>query len=80
MTQTPDALMRSAETMLQAARDAVEAEIRRYPRPISGCDAQFNHLLAQRQMVRRALSALETTPLIPTSRNPAPTRSIDWRR
>ena len=69
---TPDHLLDAATRTLHAAKAAVEAEIRAYPRPISGCDAQFNHLLAQRQMVHDALRALETVPLVPTSRHPDP--------
>jgi len=59
-----------AVTGLEAARRAVAAEIAAYPAPISGCDAQFNHLLAQRQRIANAIAALETEVTIPTSRNP----------
>ncbi len=45
----------SARRHLQAARKALDLEIRSYPAPIAGCDAQFNHLLAER---RRADGAL----------------------
>ena len=69
---TPDHLMAAAIRTLHDAKAAVEADIRTYPRPISGCDAQFNHLLAQRQMVHVALRALETVPPVPTSRHPDP--------
>ena len=75
MTEPTDRLIAAAAETLLRARDAVEAEIRRYPRPISGCDAQFNHLLAQRQIVHDALLALRSQPLIPTSRNPEPMRA-----
>jgi len=33
----------------------ITAEIRDYPRPIAGCDAQFNHLLEQRAELERQL-------------------------
>ncbi|EBA06693.1 hypothetical protein [Sagittula stellata] len=59
-----------AKVELQAARQQIAAEISGYPTPISGCDAQFNHLLAQRQKVSAALQALESEPHIPTSREP----------
>ena len=72
MTEPTDNLIAAAAESLLRARAAVESEIRRYPRPISGCDAQFNHLLAQRQIVHEALLALGSQPLIPTSRNPDP--------
>ena len=72
MRETPERLIDSATETLRRAKAAVEAEIRAYPRPISGCDAQFNHLLAQRQIVHEALLALAARPAIPTSRNPDP--------
>ncbi|MGF1447452.1 MAG: hypothetical protein ACFBRM_14815 [Pikeienuella sp.] len=34
----------------------VKAEIHAYPRPIAGCDAQFNHLLARRSELLSALA------------------------
>jgi len=55
---------------LHAARAALDAEIHGYPTPISGCDAQFNHLLAERQRVLAALRALDTQVRIPTPRAP----------
>lgn len=60
----------SARGALIAAREALAAEIREYPRPISGCDAQFNHLLAERRRVDVALSALGREVRVPTSREP----------
>ena len=37
----------------------VAAEIRAYPAPIPGCDAQFNHLLEQRRLLARELARLD---------------------
>ena len=45
---------------LEAEKDAVAAEIQAYPRPIAGCDAQFNHLLERRRLLWEELSRLET--------------------
>lgn len=45
---TPEALI--------AELAAVKAEITGYPRPIAGCDAQFNHLLARREKLLSALA------------------------
>jgi hypothetical protein len=50
--------IKNARLSLEAARRKVEAEITTYPRPIAGCDAQFNHLLAIRERVAMALRAL----------------------
>jgi hypothetical protein len=48
----------NARLSLEAARRKVETEITSYPRPIAGCDAQFNHLLAARERISLALRAL----------------------
>jgi hypothetical protein len=44
---------------LEQQKDAVADEIAAYPRPIAGCDAQFNHLLERRRALWEALSSLE---------------------
>jgi hypothetical protein len=50
------ALLREA---LEAHRKRVFAELRGYPPPITGCDVQFNHLLAERERVAEELGRLE---------------------
>ena len=64
------ASVETARRHLVAARAALEAEIRAYPTPIAGCDAQYNHLLAERRRVHEALQALEADIHIPTPRVP----------
>ena len=59
-----------ARDALHLARRNVAAEIGHYPGPISGCDAQFNHLLALRRRLDRALAALDEEVVIPTPRSP----------
>ena len=59
-----------ARTALLQARDELDADIRGYPTPISGCDAQYNHLLAERRRVHAALEALDADIHIPTPRAP----------
>ena len=59
-----------ARTALQRAMEDLTAEIRGYPTPISGCDAQYNHLLAERRRVHAALQALDEDIHIPTPRAP----------
>ncbi len=66
-TNDPLTLARDA---LRLAQRNVLAEIGSYPGPISGCDAQFNHLLAMRWRLGRALAALEEEIVIPTPRSP----------
>ncbi|MEM7177915.1 MAG: hypothetical protein AAGD47_16530 [Pseudomonadota bacterium] len=46
----------TSRTQLQTELDAVKAEIHTYPRPIAGCDAQFNHLLERRSALLAALA------------------------
>ena len=53
---------------LEVAKSTLIDEIRHYPTPISGCDAQFNHLLAQRTQVDNALSALRQPVFVATPR------------
>lgn len=59
-----------ARANLDYARGLVNDEILQYPGPISGCDAQFNHLLAERSRIQNALHALETEVFVPTPRIP----------
>jgi hypothetical protein len=44
---------------LEEEKDVVSAEIQAYPRPIAGCDAQFNHLLERRRLLWEELSRLD---------------------
>lgn len=67
---TPAESIRAARTCLTDARTALDAEIRAYPGPIAGCDAQYNHLLAERRRIHEALAVLEAKIHIPTPRAP----------
>lgn len=55
---------------LSQIRDELDGEIHAYPTPISGCDAQYNHLLSERRRVHSALVALNQEVHIPTPRAP----------
>jgi hypothetical protein len=44
---------------LQALSQSVAQEISAYPRPITACDAQFNHLLELRRLLPVELQRLE---------------------
>ncbi len=72
-------LVTKAKHGLRAANDQLNAEIRSYPTPISGCDAQFNHLLAERTRISAALAELDHTVFVPTPRTPAPDAGIESR-
>ena len=41
--------------MSERELERVKAEIKDYPRPIAGCDAQFNYLLEQRAALEEDL-------------------------
>ncbi len=68
--QSETSTLRTARRHLAMARDALDAEIRAYPTPVSGCDAQYNHLLAERRRAHEALQVLESEIHIPTPRVP----------
>jgi hypothetical protein len=51
----------SLRQRLEALSRSVADEIRAYPRPITACDAQFNHLLELRRLLPQELQRLEAT-------------------
>lgn len=69
----------TARAELAAARQLLQDEITSYPAPIAGCDAQFNHLLAQRQKVLAAIRSLDETVFVPTPRSPMPHSGVESR-
>ena len=46
------------EAHLAALKAPIDAEIRAYPLPIPGCDAQYNHLLERRGEIAREMVRL----------------------
>ena len=72
MPESYDSLRCAAEAALRDARHALDREISDYPTPIAGCDAQFNHLLAERRRLSAALAALGQEEFVPTPRWPGP--------
>ncbi|OED47387.1 hypothetical protein AB838_15920 [Rhodobacteraceae bacterium (ex Bugula neritina AB1)] len=70
MTETFQDCILIARTELECAFQSLQDDIRNYPTPISGCDAQFNYLLAERSKVHNALRALVTEVFVPTPRMP----------
>ncbi|MGC2518689.1 MAG: hypothetical protein WA373_06235 [Burkholderiales bacterium] len=61
--QTESALLKSmwkeVRGQLEKRRDRIFEEIGKYPRPIPGCDQQFNHLLDQREQISRELDRMD---------------------
>jgi hypothetical protein len=74
-----DTLIDAAKMSLIAARQDISDEIRDYPTPISGCDAQFNYLIGEQQKIRDALAALDAYVFVPTPRTPSPNAGIESR-
>lgn len=69
----------AARSELAVARLLLNAEITDYPTPVAGCDAQFNHLLAERQRVLVAIASLEDAVFVPTPRSPTPFAGVESR-
>jgi hypothetical protein len=69
----------AARQSLVDARDRLGAEIAAYPSPVSGCDAQFNHLIAERKRVARALNVLDQPVFVPTPRTPTQFAGVESR-
>lgn len=51
--------MQRIRLRLESERDRMHREIRDYPTPIPRCDAQFNHLLEQRDSIARELQRFD---------------------
>ena len=68
-----------ARAELTLARNLIQDEIRAYPTPISGCDAQYNHLIGLRGSVSDALRALEAPRFVATPRTPEPGVGVESR-
>jgi hypothetical protein len=76
-THDPDGPRREAEVsgfvwqqirlVLERERDRIYEEITTYPPPIPACDAQFNHLLEQRERVSRDLARVNEAAQLPGS-------------
>ena len=68
-----------ARGSVKAALDALTAEIRAYPTPVSGCDAQYNYLIGQRNSVAEALRVLDELHFVATPRTSEPNAGIESR-
>ncbi len=79
MNETFANCMTAARAELQQARTLIETEIHDYPTPISGCDAQFNHLIGERRKICDALNTLESIVFVPTPRTPSQGAGVESR-
>ena len=58
-TDSIERLSRELQRWLTGVRASLADEIRSYPTPIPRCDAQFNHLVEQRDRLARLLGGLD---------------------
>lgn len=73
-----DCLKRATDE-LESAHRLIQDEIVNYPTPISGCDAQFNHLLGLRSSINNALNNLQGPAFVPTPRRLSPEVGVESR-
>lgn len=79
MAMTHQAHLAKAAEELRAAKHAILDELRDYPTPVSGCDAQYNHLIGLRNAVSLALEALNEPPFVATPRTLSPGAGVESR-
>lgn len=58
-TEGAEAAWRALHDQLESRQTRIVETIRDYPPPITGCDAQFDHLLEQRDGISRELKRLK---------------------
>lgn len=68
-----------AREELSVARRLINAELREYPTPISGCDAQYTHMIGLRSAISDALWALEAPRFVATPRTLEPQAGVESR-
>ncbi len=71
--------IKAAQKALQNASQLLSDELRAYPTPVSGCDAQYNFMIGERNRVRAALDKLEQPVFVATPRTPSPQSGIESR-
>lgn len=69
----------TAAAELRAAKNLIQDELRDYPTPVSGCDAQYNHLVGMRNAVSLALEALNEPTFVATPRTLSPGAGVESR-
>ena len=68
-----------ARQHLLEARALIQEELRAYPTPVSGCDAQYNYLVGLRGSVSEALRAMDAPRFVATPRTPDPMAGVESR-
>ena len=64
---------------LEMAKQHIQDELRAYPGPVSGCDAQYTHLIGLRGSINDALSALAAPQFVATPRTLEPGAGVESR-
>ncbi len=67
---TYESHLATATAALRAAMAELQDEMRAYPTPVSGCDAQYNHLVGMRSAISAALVQIEAPAFVATPRTP----------
>lgn len=76
---TYDDHITEARSALARAGEMIQDEMRAYPTPVSGCDAQYNHLIGLRGSIGEAMRALEGPRFVATPRTPSPMAGMESR-
>ena len=76
---TYEECLEKASAELAMARELIQDEIRSYPTPVSGCDAQYNHLIGTRNAITAALEAIRTPSFVATPRTLEPGAGVESR-
>ncbi len=58
-TNRPESVPNEIRRGLEDRKRSIATEMRGYPQPIAGCDAQYQHLSDQRAAIARELSRLD---------------------
>ncbi|MEM6761475.1 MAG: hypothetical protein AAF615_01235 [Pseudomonadota bacterium] len=64
---------------LSAAKRLIQQELQSYPGPVSGCDAQYTHLIGLRGSIFAALKSLEAPRFVATPRTLEPGAGVESR-
>ena len=59
MTHPLHSVGEQVRAALESARNRIRQEIKDYPRPVAGCDQQFNYLLEERMRIAQELAQLD---------------------
>ena len=76
---THDTCLQRTVLELEAARQLIEAEFRDYPTPLSGCAAQYSHLIGPRGSIIDALRSREALQFVASPRTQSPGAGVESR-